>query len=160
MEGTTIIWATDGSQWSDGAFEVVRDFAQRWNDPRIVAVHIDQRLAGRFGDVPVLADELDVVTKIRSQVAELERDGFAVDFELRHTRRSNQAAEISKIAEEREADVIVIGTRGHRPVAGALLGSVAQGLMHHAPCPVLAIPPAVSNQLTGEQVGEKAPVAG
>jgi nucleotide-binding universal stress UspA family protein len=37
--------------------------------------------------------------------------------------------------------VIVVGTRGHGPLAGALLGSVAQHLLHDAPCPVLAIPP-------------------
>jgi nucleotide-binding universal stress UspA family protein len=153
METTTIIWATDGSGWADGALEVARDFAKRWKNPRIVAVHIDQRLAGRAGDVPVLADEPDVVTKIRSQVHDLERAGFSVGFEVRHTHRTNQAAEIAKIAEEQEADVIVVGTRGHRPVAGALLGSVAQGLLHSAKCPVLVIPPAVAKQLTGEPAG-------
>ena|SRR5947208_2224496 len=149
MEKTTIIWATDGSKWSDGALEVVHDFAKTWKNPCIVAVHIDQRLAGRVGDVPVLADETELVAKIRSQVHQLEEEGFTAEFELRHTHRANQASEIAAIAEAREADVIVVGTRGHGRLAGALLGSVAQGLLHSARCPVLVVPPVVAGQLTG-----------
>jgi nucleotide-binding universal stress UspA family protein len=48
---------------------------------------------------------------------------------------------IAQIAEKTGAEVILIGTRGHAPVAGLLLGSVTQRLLHIAPCPVLAIPP-------------------
>jgi nucleotide-binding universal stress UspA family protein len=152
MNPTTFIWATDGSSSADGALEVVRDFAKHWKKPRIVALHIDQRLAGRAGDVPVLADEPDTAAKIESQVRELQSEGFEAAFELHHTHRAKQASMIASIAKDIEADVIVVGTRGHRPVTGALLGSVAQGLLHSAPCPVLVIPPAVAKQLTGTAI--------
>ncbi len=39
--------------------------------------------------------------------------------------------------------MIVVGTRGRSPLAGLLAGSVAQRLLHVAPCPVLAVPAAV-----------------
>ncbi|GGW42190.1 universal stress protein [Streptomyces lucensis JCM 4490] len=37
---------------------------------------------------------------------------------------------------------LVVGTRGHGGFAGMLLGSVVQGVLQHARCPVIAVPPA------------------
>ncbi len=38
------------------------------------------------------------------------------------------------------ADLVVVGSRGHGGFTGLLLGSVAQQVAHHAPCPVVIIP--------------------
>jgi hypothetical protein len=56
------------------------------------------------------------------------------------------------------SDVLVVGTRGHSTVAGLLLGSVAQRLLHIAPCPILVIP---SSDAGGPSVdaGEQAAAA-
>jgi len=35
------------------------------------------------------------------------------------------------------ADLVVLGSQGHGGLAGALLGSVGQYCVHHAPCPVV-----------------------
>lgn len=47
--------------------------------------------------------------------------------------------EIVKAAGEWPADLIVIGSHGRGGVQRALLGSVAEGVVRHAPCPVLVI---------------------
>lgn len=49
------------------------------------------------------------------------------------------AAEIVRCADEREVDVIVMGTHGRGGVSHLLLGSVAEQVIRTAPCPVLVI---------------------
>jgi nucleotide-binding universal stress UspA family protein len=39
------------------------------------------------------------------------------------------------------AELLVVGSRGHSPFVGALLGSVAQHCVTHAACPVVVMPP-------------------
>ena len=47
---------------------------------------------------------------------------------------------LAELAKERDARVIVIGTRGESPIRGALLGSTAHKLLHLAERPVLVVP--------------------
>lgn len=48
--------------------------------------------------------------------------------------------EILKLAEEREADLIVMGVRGRNPLDRMLFGSTVQHVVRHARCPVLTVP--------------------
>jgi nucleotide-binding universal stress UspA family protein len=57
---------------------------------------------------------------------------------LRDGKPSDQ---ILAAAREWDADVIVIGTHGRSGVSRLLLGSTAEAVVRHAPCPVLVIKP-------------------
>jgi nucleotide-binding universal stress UspA family protein len=50
--------------------------------------------------------------------------------------------EIVKAARDWPADIVVVGSHGRAGLAHLLVGSVAESVLRHAPCPVLLIPAA------------------
>lgn len=50
---------------------------------------------------------------------------------------SSAANAVCRFAEEHGADLIIVSSHGRTGVAHLLLGSVAEKIMRHAPCPVL-----------------------
>lgn len=57
----------------------------------------------------------------------------------RRVTEGHPAAEIVRVAEEWPADLVVMGTLGRTGLAHLLLGSVAERVIRHAPCPVLVV---------------------
>jgi nucleotide-binding universal stress UspA family protein len=136
----TIVWATDGSELADHALVSVMELARQYHS-RIVAVHANELLKGRFGGAPMLSDEPDLVAKIKGQVDELHELGITAELKV-VTGTRDVPDLIANAARELEADLIVVGTHGWGGFRSAVLGSVARGLLHAAFCPVLSIPPA------------------
>ena len=52
----------------------------------------------------------------------------------------DRAEALAKLAADRGASMVVIGTRGEALVKGLILGSVAHKLLHLSPAPVLVVP--------------------
>ena len=68
-----------------------------------------------------------------------------------HDRRgSREAADIwrglLRIADERDARLLVLGSSGRRATGAALLGSVSYGVVHHSHRPVLVVPAATPSR--------------
>lgn len=57
----------------------------------------------------------------------------------RELRAGQPVATITALARRTNADVIVMGTHGRTGIKGALIGSVAERVVRHAPCPVLVV---------------------
>ena len=51
--------------------------------------------------------------------------------------RDRPASGLVDQAREFSADLVIVGSRGHGPIASLLLGSVSAEVVDHAPCPVL-----------------------
>jgi len=135
----TIIWATDGSESADRALPTALDLTAEGHG-KLLVVHADALLGGRGGGVPVIADEQDVQSELVSKVNELVESGIDASFRVVKGTNRDPADLIADVAREVDADLIIVGTRGHGRVVGMLLGSVTQRLLHVAPCPVLAVP--------------------
>jgi nucleotide-binding universal stress UspA family protein len=56
-----------------------------------------------------------------------------------HAREGDPADVIVDLAEEREADLIIVGNKGMTGARRFLLGSVPDKISHHAPCSVLIV---------------------
>ena len=135
----TIVWATDGSELADRALPHVMELA-RTHHSKIVVVHANQVITGRFGGAPMLADETELLKQIEAKVAEI--DELGLDAELKVVNGSfDTAILVARAAKDVEADLIVVGTHGRGGFRATMLGSVARGLLHEAKCPVLAVPP-------------------
>jgi nucleotide-binding universal stress UspA family protein len=147
----TIIWATDGSEAADEALPFAKALAA-CGGGALVVVHTREPLyTGRAAGLPAYADESDVEAKIAGQVDELETEGYHATLNLATGTTAHAAHAIATIASDVGAGVIVVGTRGHGPLTGYIVGSVTQRLLHVAPCPVVAVPTAEQRQRRREE---------
>ena len=78
----------------------------------------------------------DVEATLRGAAAEADAAGVPVTT---YGREGDPADAILDVAEERGADLIVVGNKGMTGAKRFLLGSVPNRVSHHAPCSVLII---------------------
>jgi nucleotide-binding universal stress UspA family protein len=79
-------------------------------------------------------EDVDAVLREAAEVA-----GAAGVRAETYARRGDAADAILDVAEERDADLVVVGNRGMTGARRFLLGSVPNRVSHHAPCSVLII---------------------
>ena len=138
---TTIVLGLDGSEGSKLAVPLASELAERYG-ARVVIVHVDERIPANGGVHPVRADEEQVREEVDEQARQLVSQGIDVKFDVVEIVLGGPAHAIEDVAEREGAELIVVGRRGHSPVAGLVLGSVTQRLLHIARRSVLAAPPA------------------
>jgi nucleotide-binding universal stress UspA family protein len=105
----------------------------------------DAILAVSLGPAPLISDPLEADERQRRAAIALARDGArrAEKFGLKAEPLAVKASgpiweEIARLAEDRDARLIVCGT--HRAGLTTLLDSVPTGLVHHATRPVMVVP--------------------
>jgi nucleotide-binding universal stress UspA family protein len=153
----TIIVPIDGSG-SERALPAAEKLAAQF-DARLVLVHVQQLLVGgRGGRLSAHVNEAGRLARVRALVARLRADGFDAELETHRTALEHPANIIADAAKRHDADAIVLATRGHAPVIGLLTSSVAQRLLHTAPCPVLAVTPGTTHE-TFRWAARKEPTA-
>ena len=87
-------------------------------------------------------DDEDEYLEDREDIENLEERlaGEGIPFTVREYARGRSAPEdLVAVANEVDADMIVIGLRRRSPVGKFIMGSNAQSVLLHADCPVLAV---------------------
>jgi nucleotide-binding universal stress UspA family protein len=137
-----ILIATDGSPSAVEALEFGLDLAGE-EEAEAIVVHVvpsfDAMPVGGFGAaVGAVAHEVtDVDRAPLDQAVELAAEkGLLVTTELLV---GSTVPEITAYADRVDADLIVIGSRGHGALTTALLGSVSLGVLRHTRRPVLVV---------------------
>ena len=74
----------------------------------------------------------------RTQLQDLIRAAFHGPWEV-EVATGHPADAIVRVAQDRKADLIVMGTHGRTGLQHVLLGSVAEKVVRLAPCPVLTV---------------------
>ena len=98
------------------------------------------RLPSRYGFAAVTDRATDFEGDARKILADALNEVSSVkpDVLIRSSVAEGHPAEVL-VRAARGADMLVVGSRGHGGFTEAVLGSVSQHCVHHAPCPVLVI---------------------
>jgi nucleotide-binding universal stress UspA family protein len=138
----TIVVAVDFSRHSDAAVDAAIDLARHFA-AKVHVVHAFALPIPLVTPYEVTIPEPYVeqtrkaaADKLAAVVARIREAGVAVDAELGEV---PAAAAVVRAAESCDADLVVVGTRGHTGVKHLLLGSTAERTVRLAPCPVLTV---------------------
>ena len=133
-----IVAAVDFSACSDHALEAACDLAEKY-DAEIHLVHVEKE------PVPYHGYELEPSDEVKQKLDALPDSRWSNLKVTRTVRFGPPAKELVTEAEEKQADLIVIGTHGRGTVQKLFLGSVADQVVRAAPCPVMTIHPPVTD---------------
>lgn len=139
-----VMLAFDGSAGAEAARDLVAHL--RWPArTAITLVAALERGPTLFGvpEYAVVAEDsreasammlADLQATLQAAAAPLNAPGRLIDTRVV---RGRPASALLEEAKALQPDLIVIGSRGHGPLATVLLGSVSTEIVDHAPCPVL-----------------------
>jgi nucleotide-binding universal stress UspA family protein len=134
-----ILVAVDYSEVSDRAVVAARDLAVL-SHGEVWVLHLREREMGaKTGALAIDETTEDANAGLAAAVEVLNQAGVKAHGEVRNTIFGYAAREIVGDANEIDADVIVMGSRGRGDLAGLLLGSTAHKVIHLSDRPVLVV---------------------
>lgn len=139
-----IVVPTDFSSHADAALEMASGLA-RMSGARICLVHVVENpleggaWSGRLYTLPVETGGgtgvQEAEQRLKSLLTRLPAEFAAGSW----VRRGDVASAIVDFASEQQADLIVMGTAGRKGLGRLIVGSAAEHVVRHAPCPVLTV---------------------
>ncbi len=142
---TTILLATDGSDEGKLATQAATELSKGTGSEMhvVYVLPTPAQLIGHhlysdeIRETLIGGAEREAETFLKEQADRIGSDGGKVAET--HLRSGDPDKEILRLAEDLEAGLIVIGSRGLGAVSRALMGSVSDSVVRHAHCPVFVV---------------------
>jgi len=139
-----ILFATDFSENSLQAVQCAMAIARRY-ESRLIVAHVL-----RPDTYQVIPQDPTVLTDWFRREAEQQMASLLVSGVLRGVphevvmRQGSVWPALSEVVQDKEIDLLVVGTHGRTGIGKVMLGSTAEEVFRHADCPVLTVGPHVS----------------
>ena len=131
----------DGSGYSQKAFEKGLEIAEKFESKLIVMTVLQSKISDSAGISlerlkEIQDEEEDVATAMLKKLEDQANEkNILFSIEIIHNPSSSDG--IVSFADNNNIDLIVIGSHGRTGFRKIVLGSVANGVLEHAKCPVL-----------------------
>jgi nucleotide-binding universal stress UspA family protein len=146
----TIVVGTDFSDLSDRAIDQALETASLHPGAEVHVLYVEPDVWASAALAPALSEAVNADTalvKVQERVkARIEKmSPHLRKGEIRravvHFRRGSPAENIAQLAADLDADLVVVGSHGHRGIERLFLGSVAERTSRLARCPVWIVRP-------------------
>jgi nucleotide-binding universal stress UspA family protein len=144
MQIRAILVPTDFSEYAERAFTWALQMAADWQAKLVLFYAAAPISPLAFPDSVYLPElrrlEADLLIDAEKRMAEFvgKKGSGAVVVETRIV-VGEPVYEICQAAEREQTDLIIMGSHGRTGFSHVLLGSVAERVVRHAPCPVLVV---------------------
>lgn len=135
-----ILIAVDGQPIAEHAADVAAELARALNAEVALISVVDTSQDYAAGAGIVGEDIAAAAREDAKRLLAIVRERLSLpDSASEFAEQGAPATEIVRAAKEWAADLIVVGSHGRGIVGRALIGSVADAVLRHAPCPVLMV---------------------
>lgn len=143
MNIRTILVPVDFSEFSEKAFAWALALAEKWHS-HIIVLHVvsipmyPPLVMGTYFNPAEFESALQKDARARAKEFAERAGGKTVQIDTRVV-LGQPFSDICLLATQEKADLIVMGSHGRTGFGHVLLGSVAERVVRHAPCPVLVV---------------------
>lgn len=135
MHANRVLVPTDFSENSRAALMLAIDLINGKRGKSLILLHVVEASVPPCDEEEGVLDPEALKTRIEMVAASRDHD---VDIESLVV-HGNPDRKIVEVADERNIDLIVMGTHGRTGLAHLVVGSTAEAVLRHANCPVLTI---------------------
>ena len=132
-----ILCPTDFSDSARPAFDLACALARDYR-AALVVMHVAPPTPAFAPDGIAIPVPVEGPDELRARLVQLHPVDPGMEVEY-HVAEGDAGEQLLKAARDTKADVIVMGTHGKSGLTRLLMGSVAESVMRHAPCPVLTV---------------------